>query len=73
MKLQLDCKDMSRLLSDAQDTELNPALRTRMRLHLVICRTCRSVEEQIDFIRRAMRRLALQEPAPDGQPPDKAG
>ena len=73
MKLQLDCKDMSRLLSDAQDSDLDPALRARMRLHLVICRTCRSVEEQMNFIRSAMRRLGRQETDAEGQPPDKAG
>jgi predicted anti-sigma-YlaC factor YlaD len=73
MKLELDCKDVSRLLSDAQDGELDAGVRARMRLHLVICRTCRNVDEQLDFIRRAMRRLGRDEPAAEDKPPGKSG
>ena len=57
MKLQLDCKEMSRLISEGQDLTLPPAERARMRLHFVICSTCRNVDEQFGFLRRAMRRL----------------
>jgi predicted anti-sigma-YlaC factor YlaD len=69
MKLTLDCKDVSRLLSDGQDRQLDPAERARMRLHLVMCQTCRNVDEQMDFIRRAMSRLGREEPLADGPPP----
>ncbi|MCY7307750.1 MAG: zf-HC2 domain-containing protein [Rhodoferax sp.] len=58
MKLELDCKEMSRLISEGLDTSLPPAERTRMSLHFVICETCRNVDEQFGFLRRAMRRLA---------------
>ena len=57
MKLQIDCKEMSRLISEGQDQTLPPAERARMRLHFVICSTCRNVDEQFGFLRRAMRRL----------------
>ena len=57
MKLQLDCKEMSRLISEGQDLTLPPAERARMRLHFVICSTCRNVDEQFGFLRRAMHRL----------------
>ena len=57
MKLQLDCKEMSRLISEGHDLTLPPAERARMRLHFVICSTCRDVDEQFGFLRRAMRRL----------------
>ena len=57
MKLKLDCKDVSRLISDGQDLTLPAAERARMRLHLVICETCRNVNAQFDFLRRAMRRI----------------
>jgi predicted anti-sigma-YlaC factor YlaD len=73
MKPLLDCKDVSRLLSDGQDAEIDPAVRARMRLHLVLCRTCRNVDEQMAFIRRAMRRLGSEEPAVHDQKPDKGG
>ena len=57
MKLQLDCKEMSRLISEGQDLALPPAERARMRLHFVICETCRNVDDQMGFLRRAMKRL----------------
>lgn len=63
MKLDLDCKDLSRLISDRQDLKLPEAERARMRLHLVICETCRNVDEQFAFLRRAMRGLCENEEA----------
>ena len=57
MKIQIDCKDMSRLISEGLDQTLPPADRARMRLHFVICQTCRNVDEQMQFIRRAMGKL----------------
>jgi predicted anti-sigma-YlaC factor YlaD len=65
MKLMLDCKDVSRLLSAGQDGELAAPERARMRLHLVMCLTCRNVDEQLAFIRQAMRRLGRNEPLAD--------
>jgi predicted anti-sigma-YlaC factor YlaD len=62
MKINLDCKEVSRLISDGQDQTLPSADRARMRLHLVICETCRHVDEQMQFIRRAMRKLGNEEP-----------
>ena len=69
MKLQLNCKEMSRLISEGQDLSLPPAVRARMRLHFVICETCRNVDEQFGFLRRAMRRLG--EKQPTDEPADK--
>ena len=69
MKLQLDCKEMSRLISEGQDLTLPPAERARMRLHFVICETCRNVDEQFGFLRRAMRRLGEHQEAEE--PADK--
>jgi predicted anti-sigma-YlaC factor YlaD len=62
MKIDLDCKEVSRLISDGQDQSLPSADRARMRLHFVICETCRNVDEQMQFIRRAMRKLGNEEP-----------
>ena len=72
MKINLDCKDVSRLISQGLDQDLPPADRARMRLHLVICQTCRNVDEQMQFIRRAMRKLGddgLQPVPPPAVPP----
>jgi predicted anti-sigma-YlaC factor YlaD len=60
MKLNIDCKDVSRLISNAQDQDLPPAELAQLRLHLVICETCRNVDEQMQFIRRAMKTLGAE-------------
>jgi Putative zinc-finger len=57
MKLKLDCKDVSRLISDGQDQDLPSGERAKLRLHFVMCETCRNVDEQMQFIRRAMKKL----------------
>lgn len=71
MKIQLDCQDVSRLISEGLDDKLPAGERARMRLHFVICQTCRNVDEQMQFIRRAMRRLGDDDsPTP---PPSASG
>lgn len=62
MKLKLDCKQMSRLLSDRLEGLVPPDEVARMRLHLVICEACRDVDEQMQFLRRAMQALDKIEP-----------
>ena len=57
MKIKLDCKDVSRLISQALEEDLPAGERARMRMHFVICQTCRNVDEQMQFIRRAMGKL----------------
>ena len=62
MKIKLDCQELSRLISQGQDHTLPGPDRLRMRLHFVICEACRTVDEQMRFIRRAMRRLGDDDP-----------
>jgi predicted anti-sigma-YlaC factor YlaD len=57
MKLDIGCQEAARLISDRLDRELPPAERARLRLHLVLCHTCRGVNEQMQFLRRALRVL----------------
>ncbi|MBC7942203.1 MAG: zf-HC2 domain-containing protein [Chitinophagaceae bacterium] len=66
MKLKLDCKAISRLLSDGMEDTLPAAERTRMQLHFVMCQSCRNVREQMDFLRRAMRQIDRDAPSKDG-------
>jgi len=66
VKIQLDCQDVSRLLSRAQDESLPAGERARLRLHLILCETCRNVDEQLQFIRRAMGRLGKDDAPPPG-------
>lgn len=65
-KINLSCQEVSRLLSDRQDETLPTADRARLRLHLLMCQACRNVDEQMQFLRRAMRQLG-REPT-DGDP-----
>jgi Putative zinc-finger len=57
MKRDLDCKEVSRLISHGQDTDLPAGERARLRLHFVICATCRNVDEQMKFLRNAIRQM----------------
>jgi hypothetical protein len=66
MKLQLDCKEVSRLISNGLDETLPPGERARLRLHYVVCQTCRNVDEQMQFLRSAMRRIGRAE-SPRGE------
>ena len=54
MTPKIDCKEVSRLISSGQDLTQSSADKARLRLHFVICETCRNVKEQFDFLRRAM-------------------
>jgi predicted anti-sigma-YlaC factor YlaD len=62
MKPELDCKEVSRLISNGLDETLPAPERVRLRLHFVICETCRNVSEQMQFLRRAIRDLGKDEP-----------
>jgi predicted anti-sigma-YlaC factor YlaD len=62
MRTELDCKEVSRLISNGLDEALPAPERARLRLHFVICETCRNVSEQMQFLRRAMRGMGKDEP-----------
>ena len=57
------------MICEGQDQTLPPDGRASMRLHFVICSTCRNVDEQFGFLRRAMRRLGENQQA--DEPVDK--
>jgi len=67
MSQPLNCAEVSRLISEGLDQTLPAPERARMRLHFVICKTCRNVDEQMQFLRRAMRQLDRD----DETPPDR--
>jgi predicted anti-sigma-YlaC factor YlaD len=72
MKLGFDCQRVSRLLSDGQDRHLPTTDRARMRLHMVMCQACRNVDEQLQFLRVALRSLHGPAAAPsDDHAPDR--
>lgn len=67
---KLDCREVSRLLSDGLDKDLPANERARLRLHLVVCEACRSVEQQLGVLRDALRRLGIDRAARDRRDDD---
>jgi len=65
MKVGLDCKEVSRLISEGLDQAMPAPERARLRYHFVICQTCRTVDEQMKFLRRAVKEM-------DKEPPPSA-
>lgn len=49
------CREVHRLVSEGLDRELSLVERSRMRLHLLVCKACNRFHGQMDLLRRAMR------------------
>ena len=64
MKINLPCSDIARLINDAEDRALPVSDQARLRLHFVMCRNCRTLDEQMAFLRRAMQRMDQPEVLP---------
>jgi ferric-dicitrate binding protein FerR (iron transport regulator) len=56
--VELDCREASRWLSRLQDETLSAEDRERLQRHLSACDDCRNVEQQMQMLRRVMRRMA---------------
>ncbi|HKU85860.1 MAG TPA: zf-HC2 domain-containing protein [Casimicrobiaceae bacterium] len=52
----LSCKEVTRLLSQAQDRPLALGERVKLRLHLVVCTACTRFARQLAFMRIALAR-----------------
>jgi hypothetical protein len=55
--LMIPCRTAHRLVSEGMDRPLGLGERARLRLHLTMCTMCSRVEQQMDFLRRAMRQI----------------
>lgn len=55
--MKIDCKEASRLISQAADRPLPLWQRLRLRLHLAVCDACANFNRQVRFLRRAVQRL----------------
>ena len=53
---RLTCKEVSVLLSQAQDRDIGFIERLQLEAHLKLCEGCRNFQRQLDFLRRAIRR-----------------
>jgi len=56
MRFISSCKEVSELLSQAQERPLTLAEKFALHVHLPLCKGCRNFREQVGFIRTAMRR-----------------
>ena len=67
-----NCREASRLQSEALDHALSPLQRLGLRLHLVLCRWCRRYGRQLRFLRGASREHQdkVAEAAPQTLSPD---
>jgi hypothetical protein len=54
----LTCKEVSVLASQQHERPLTLWERFTLKIHLSVCNGCRRMVKQIEFIRRAVRRLA---------------
>ncbi|MFZ6744735.1 zf-HC2 domain-containing protein [Undibacterium sp. JH2W] len=70
MALFLACKHAHQLISEGMDRPLSLPERTKLKMHLAICRYCTGFNGQMSFLRQAMRQTAIQglpERAADGK------
>lgn len=52
----LSCKEVTHLLSEAQDRKLTAAERVRLEMHLIMCEGCSNFRKQMNFLRAACKR-----------------
>ena len=58
------CKEVSELLSQAQERRLGLGERLDLELHLMLCNGCTHFRRQLDFMRVALRRYVNREDQP---------
>ncbi len=51
------CEQASKLSSRAMEQPLTPSERMLLRMHLMMCRGCGNFTRQIEFLRRASRKI----------------
>jgi hypothetical protein len=70
--LSPNCREASRLQSDALERPLSPLKETGLRIHLVLCQWCRRYGKQIRLLRQAVREQPDQvtEAAPSALSPE---
>jgi hypothetical protein len=74
--LNLPCEGIARLASESLDRDLDLMERIALRSHIVYCKACRRYRRQLEYLRRAMRKLSgdLEAGVPESAPrlPDDA-
>jgi len=52
----LSCKEVTHLLSKAQDRKITLTERVNLEMHLAICNGCKNFKNQMTFLRQACQR-----------------
>ena len=52
----LSCKEVTHLLSEAQDRKITLSERVNLEMHLAICKGCSNFKNQMTFLRQACQR-----------------
>lgn len=52
----LSCKEVTHLLSEAQDRKITLPERVNLEMHLAICKGCKNFKSQMSFLREACQR-----------------
>ena len=58
--LSLNCRQASRLLSEAEDRNLSSMERFGLKLHVATCKSCRKFREQLVIMRQSLKTLDTQ-------------
>jgi len=56
-KLMYSCEEAARLSSRAMEQPLTPSERLLLSMHLMMCERCSNFTRQIEFLRRASRKV----------------
>jgi len=56
-KLMYSCEQAARLSSQAMEQPLAPSERILLGMHLMMCKGCTGFAQQIEFLRRASRKI----------------
>lgn len=54
----LNCREVTRLVSESQERSLSVTEKLSLNLHLMMCDGCRNFSRQVPFLRKAMRSFA---------------
>ena len=52
----LSCKEITHLLSEAQDRKITVSERVHLEMHVAICKGCKNFKNQMNFLREACKR-----------------
>ncbi len=67
-KLNLSCREASRLISESRDRDLALGEKLTLRIHLGLCTACSRFTKQLDFLRDAMKRYPERDDGSERRP-----